>query len=164
MGIDITPAASPQDAMDGADVVVCATSAIDPVLDADAIRPGVHYSTIKPAELTAAAVNACDRVANHIRHGGPTVVRTHGIELEEDRKGSLDADAAIGEDAIPMLSDLLTGAAQGRQSPEESTCFLNYAGIGYQFTLVGGLAYEKALDAGLGNELPTDWFTEKEHP
>ena len=32
------------------------------------------------------------------------------------------------------------------------------------FTIVGGRAYELCLKAGLGTELPTEMFTELEHP
>jgi ornithine cyclodeaminase/alanine dehydrogenase-like protein (mu-crystallin family) len=164
LGIEVEAVAGIDEALTGADVVLCATSAIDAVLDADAIRPGVHYATIKPAEMTARAIAACDRVATHFRNSGPVVVRTHGVELEEDRLGSLAPDDQIDEDTMAELTDLLTGTAPRRQSADESTGFLNYSGIGYQFTLVGGLAYRMARDAGLGRELPTEWFTEKEHP
>ena len=162
--IDVEPAGSIEDAIDGADVVLCATSAIDPVLGHNHVRPGVHYSTIKPAEMTPAAIAACDRVATHLRDNAPSVVRTHGVELEEDKKGALAPDESIDESAMPELTDLITGAAEGRVQPYESTCFLNYSGIGYQFTLAGGLAYRLSREAGLGRELPTEWFTQKEHP
>jgi hypothetical protein len=37
-------------------------------------------------------------------------------------------------------------------------------GLGLQFAAAAGLAYRKAKEAGLGRELPTDWFTEDVHP
>jgi hypothetical protein len=36
-------------------------------------------------------------------------------------------------------------------------------GLGYQFAAIGSLLVEKAREQGVGNEVPTDWFTEKEH-
>jgi hypothetical protein len=42
--------------------------------------------------------------------------------------------------------------------------FLNNLGLGYQFAAAGYVLYNKAKDAGLGHELPTEWFTELEHP
>jgi len=44
------------------------------------------------------------------------------------------------------------------------TCFLNPLGLGYQFAAVGAAIYRNAKAKGVGNELPTDWFTEKEIP
>ena len=43
-------------------------------------------------------------------------------------------------------------------------CGINDMGLGLQFAAASGLAYRKAKKAGLGHELPTDWFTEDVHP
>jgi len=164
LGIEVTAVASVEDALRDADVVACSTSALDPIIGHNHIRPGVHYSSIKPAEIGPQAINACSRAVVHLRDNAPLVVRTHGVELAEDKKGALAPSESVDESRLAELTELLTGKAPGRQSAEESTCFLNYSGIGYQFTLVGGLAYQKALAAGLGREMPTDWFTQIEHP
>ncbi len=164
LGIDVVPAATVEEAIADADIVACATSALDPIIGHNHIRKGVHYSTIKTAEMAPAAIAACDRRVVHVRDNAPLVVRTHGVELAEDRKGAHAPDASVNEKAMPQLTELVTGAAKGRESADEATCFLNYSGIGYQFTLVGGVAYQKAVAAGLGRELPTEWFTQIEHP
>ena len=39
------------------------------------------------------------------------------------------------------------------------TCLLNSVGCGCQFAVVGRLLNKKAREAGLGNELPSEWFT-----
>ena len=44
------------------------------------------------------------------------------------------------------------------------TCFLNNLGLGYQFAAAGSVIYRRAKEEGVGNELPTDWFTETVHP
>ena len=62
------------------------------------------------------------------------------------------------------LDELVGGAAQGRTSDDDITCFLNYHGVGLQFAAIGALLYRKALAAGAGRDLPTDWFTQKEIP
>ena len=59
---------------------------------------------------------------------------------------------------------MIMGEAQGRASDDEITSFINDMGLGLQFAAAAGLAYRKAKEAGLGNELPTDWFTEDVHP
>jgi alanine dehydrogenase len=164
LGIPVIATNSIDDAINKADVVLCATSAIDPVLGHNAIRPGVHYATIKPAEIAPQAINAIDRAVVHLRDNVPAIVRTSGVELAEDKKGALGPDEQINEAQMPELTDLLINPTMGRQNETESTCFLNYSGIGYQFTMVGALAYQKAIEAGLGHELPTDWFTQIEHP
>jgi alanine dehydrogenase len=37
-------------------------------------------------------------------------------------------------------------------------------GLGLQFAVVAARCLKEAEKKGLGHELPTDWFTEKEHP
>jgi ornithine cyclodeaminase/alanine dehydrogenase-like protein (mu-crystallin family) len=80
-------------------------------------------------------------------------LRTHGIKLGSDKGDALPA-------ALPTLADILTGRAQGRTHADETTCFLNNLGMGYQFAVAGHVVYEKARALGVGRELPTEWFTE----
>jgi ornithine cyclodeaminase/alanine dehydrogenase-like protein (mu-crystallin family) len=56
------------------------------------------------------------------------------------------------------LADLLSGAAQGRTSPDQIT-FSERGNIqGAQFHAVAGKVYEMAAARGLGREIPTSWF------
>jgi ornithine cyclodeaminase/alanine dehydrogenase-like protein (mu-crystallin family) len=64
----------------------------------------------------------------------------------------------------PNLHDLVLGRAQGRTSPDQVSCFLNYVGLGYQFAAVGSVVNRKARELGVGRDLPTDWFTEDVNP
>ena len=41
---------------------------------------------------------------------------------------------------------------------------MNNVGIGLQFAAAGALVVDKAAAAGLGHELPDDWFSETVHP
>ena len=66
--------------------------------------------------------------------------------------------------SMATLSEIISGRREGRTSDGQVTCFLNNLGMGYQFAAAGYLVYEKAKAAGLGRELPTDWFTETVHP
>ncbi len=71
---------------------------------------------------------------------------------------------AVGFDTLPTVFDLIAGRAEGRTVADQTTCFLNNTGTGYQFAACGAVAYRKAKKMGLGNEVPTDWFTEDVHP
>ena len=42
--------------------------------------------------------------------------------------------------------------------------FLNPLGMGYQFAAVSSIIYKRAMERGIGQDLPTDRFTEKEIP
>ena len=164
-GVRVMACASPQAAVKGADVVMCATNAWSPVFFADWIEKGVHLSTIQHAELHPDVFAAADVLITHYS-GRPTVIDlSRGIEQGEKTESLRRAvRAAIGEHAPPNLHDLVLGRAAGRSSPEQVTAFLNYIGLGYQFAVVGAVLYRNARARGIGRDLPTDWFTEDVNP
>ena len=61
-------------------------------------------------------------------------------------------------DKILYFADILKGTNRGRL--DESLITYSERGNlqGMQFHAVAGLAYENAQKAGLGNEVPTEWF------
>jgi ornithine cyclodeaminase/alanine dehydrogenase-like protein (mu-crystallin family) len=112
-------AASPEEAVRGADIVVTATSSRTPVVERAWIAPGAHLCAVgasrPPAhELDAGTMAAC--------------------ALYTDRRDSLAAEAAewqaglgqghFGEDHLRgELGEVLIGARPGRQGPDEITLF-----------------------------------------
>jgi alanine dehydrogenase len=58
----------------------------------------------------------------------------------------------------PDYCDLVTGKAAGRTRDDQITFYHNMGNQGLQFSAVGGLVYRKAKAAGLGREIPTEWF------
>lgn len=165
LGTDVVAVASPEDAVRGADVVICATNTIDHVFFARWIEPGMHLSSIKRPELEPAAIRRADRVFIHAKHASPTHVVAAGVEVPEATTGKgWKLLEEIDFDALPELHDLVAGTVPGRSRLDEVTCFLNNIGRGYQFAAVGGALYRKAKAAGAGRELPTEWFTQDVHP
>jgi ornithine cyclodeaminase/alanine dehydrogenase-like protein (mu-crystallin family) len=56
------------------------------------------------------------------------------------------------------FGDLVAGRARGRTSPQQITYSERGNIQGAQFYAVAGAVYEAARRAGLGRELPTEWF------
>jgi ornithine cyclodeaminase/alanine dehydrogenase-like protein (mu-crystallin family) len=56
------------------------------------------------------------------------------------------------------LADLVSGKAKGRTSPDQITYSERGNLQGAQFHGVGGKVYELAKKAGVGREIPTEWF------
>ncbi|HSQ14497.1 MAG TPA: hypothetical protein VLM90_15835, partial [Candidatus Deferrimicrobium sp.] len=56
------------------------------------------------------------------------------------------------------LADLVTGKAKGRSSADQITYSERVNLQGAQFHAVAGKFYELAKEAGLGREIPTEWF------
>ncbi len=164
-GVEVVPAGSPEEAVGGADVVLCATNAIEPVFFARWVEPGMHLSSIKLPEIEAAALGRCDRVVVHSRDGMPADLATAGLAVPEREAGKGWALAhRIDLAHLPELADLVAGRAAGRASPREVTSFVNNVGLGLQFAAAGAAVYQKAKVEGRGRELPTEWFTQDVHP
>jgi ornithine cyclodeaminase/alanine dehydrogenase-like protein (mu-crystallin family) len=160
LGIEVIAVANARDAVKGVDVVMCATSSMRPVIGADWIDPGTHISSLKRLELDATVVAAADVVVTHVRKAPAEIVRTAGADLARDTEAEKAAlSAALRQDDLPDLADLLLGRAHGRRTEREITLFLNYMGLGYQFAVTGHLIWQRARERGLGHVLDTDWFT-----
>jgi ornithine cyclodeaminase/alanine dehydrogenase-like protein (mu-crystallin family) len=164
-GIGVVACASPQEAVKGADVVLCATNSMSPVFFADWIEKGVHLSTVQHAEFHPDVFKAADVLVAHYS-GRPAVIdSSRGIVHAETTESMRRAvRAAIGEEALPNLHDVVLGRVAGRSSPAQVSAFLNYIGLGYQFAAVGAVLYRNACARGVGRDLPTDWFTEDVNP
>ena len=171
VGLDIKPMDSAERAVAGADIVLAATNAIVPVFKPEWIEKGMHLSTIKPGEFSPDVVAKADVKATLMEDCDPVFITSHGLHVPEEPGGELqDLAKEVGWKGLVTLPELLDDRAKGRNSTrgrtskDQVTCFLNPLGLGYQFAAVGAVIYKRAKEQGRGNELPTDWFTEKEIP
>ena len=153
---------SPEQAVAEADIVLCATNAIEPVLFARWVKPGMHLSAIKRPEIEAAAVKRADHVFIHTRISTPQQEIAAGLDILPERYTDDVEERAFA--GLPLLSDLIAGGQTGRRGAEEVTCFINNLGMGFQFAAAGAALYRRALAAGAGHALPTEWFTQDVHP
>ena len=160
--VEVQPAASGREAVRGADVVLCATNSMEPVLPADWLEPGMHVASLKRLELDPSVVKAADVVVIHSRNADAPaqIIRAAGADLARDtdeRKHNLAR--ATNADAMPSLGELVLGRASGRRSARDITLFLNYTGLGSQFAATGAVIYRRAIERGVGRKLDTNWFT-----
>lgn len=166
LGIEVVAVDDPEAAIEGADIAMCATNANSKIFGLEWVESGMHITSIKHVEIDAAAVARADRVVTHTKESSPihcVVEGTRALPSRYTAKGWADIEH-LDFAKLPELTDLISGCVQGRGSDAEVTCFINNFGLGYQFAAVGGLVYQKALEAGMGRQLPTEWFTETVHP
>ena len=164
-GSDVTlaEAASASEAAASAQVVVCATNSMTPVVDPDWLRPGVHVSCIKKPEIDRPALGRCDRIV--VTAHAKTRVVPAGVPEErwrhEEHADSWWQTAPLRWEDLPDLATVLADPAgarrYGRQRDDEVTAYVA-GGSGVQFPAVCGLAHEAAVQAGLGRNLPEEWF------
>ena len=103
-GTSVVACDSPQEAVKGAEIVLCATNSWSPVFLADWIEKGVHLSTVQHAELDPGVFKAADVLVGHYS-GRPAVIDV-SLELRE-RECLLDPKAAVhlarpGSSLCPM--------------------------------------------------------------
>ena len=154
--VNVTPVNSPEQAVQGADIVLCATNSSQHVFFERWLRPGMHVSTIRGPELEPGVVAYADIVAVNDRSVHENVSFTRGTAVPKNRH----AIAGLDPTSVPSIAELIAGIAPRRSTAEQKTCFVNLPGIGLQFAAVGAAFYHKARAAGRGHELPTEWFTE----
>jgi alanine dehydrogenase len=165
VGLEIVPVDSPDAAVKGADIVMCATNTIDYVFFERWVDAGLHFTSIKRPEIEPVAIRRADITVVHTHDHRPMLFMTEGLAVPETAEGrgwTLAGD--IDFQALPELKDLVAGKIPPRTSADQVTCFLNNLGMGYQFAAAGAVVYRKAREQGLGRELPTEWFTEDVHP
>jgi alanine dehydrogenase len=160
LGIDVMAVATARQAVEAADVVMCATSSMQPVLSAEWIKPGMHISSLKRLELDASAAAAADVVVTHVREAAAQIVRTVGADLARETDIEKEVlSKTLKQDQLPDLADLVLKRTPGRRSENDVTLFLNYTGLGYQFAATGHVVWRRAQERGIGRELDTNWFT-----
>lgn len=163
--IEVQPVDTPEAAVKGADVALCATSSEEAIFFKEWLEPGMHIGSIRKPEVEMDAIRQIDRVAIHSRDVKPIVE----VSIELAKRPAVGERGAVKKTDVditkfPTLAELIAGQVKGRQSDTEVTLFMNNLGLGYQFAAAGSVVYRKAKEQGLGHDLPTDWFTESIRP
>jgi alanine dehydrogenase len=156
---------SVEECVEGADVILAATSSMVRVIEPKWLRLGMHVGCIKSEEIDGEVLDRCDRVFVHDRKQSKHLsnVMPGTPNLSEERvRGWWAEPARSGR--YPDLGELLAERVPGRERADEITCFANNVGTGLQFAAAGALALRKAREQGVGKELPDEWFTEDVHP
>jgi alanine dehydrogenase len=143
-------------------VVALATNSHEPVLDGSWLVPGQHVGSVQGRELDELTRWRVDLAVVRSRVQ-PTF---HYAEGRRPREAGEPAGSPPGKTVD--LAEVVSGRA-GRTSPEQLTLFAGggsggSSGLGTQFAAVAHCVYVAALEAGIGRELPTDWFTQEEKP
>ena len=130
---------SAEAAVEGADIVITATSAQSPVFEGRSLRPGMHVTSIANGDKTRVREeidhDAIRRAARVCVTSKPTVQANESDLFRAVRDGVLDWDG------VSELGDVILGNAPGRTEPDEITLF-KLQGLGIMDLAVGLRAYE----------------------
>ena len=142
-------------AMDGADIMVTATSVQAPLLKAAWMKPGAFYSHIGGWEDEYEVARQCDKIVcddwETVTHRTQTLSRMYAEGL------------LSGNDIHADLHELVSGQKVGRETPQERIYF-NAVGLAYIDVAIGLAMYRRAGSAGVGRELDLQQCMIFEHP
>ena len=177
LGIEVVAVDSPQSAVRGADIVSTCTDSMLPVLQGDWLEPGMHLTNLGPHEWADDVYSHADIV---IKQGVSGVALSDAEQRIEVGRGHSPIAYIAGSDEevsripppsgsrafetpgrgveLPTFLDLVSERAKGRSSDGQITAWLTVGYQGLQFTAAAAVVYQKAKEAGLGRELPTEWF------
>ncbi|MFB6155198.1 MAG: ornithine cyclodeaminase family protein [Haloferacaceae archaeon] len=144
----VAAVASAAAAIEGADVVVTATTASEPVLDGDWLEPGTHVTamgqyTPGKRELDVKTVERAKYVLD-LRERATIDAGSFMYAMEE---GAVEEDDVYAE-----LGDVVAGTVPGREDDEEITVF-DSGGTGIETAAASHLLYENAREEGLGTTI-----------
>jgi len=145
----VTPVASARDAVDGADLIVLATAAREPILRSDWVADGAHIAAVGACrpdhrEMDTALVKRA-RVFVDSRAGA---LAEAGDLVTPMREGAIDAAHIAGE-----LGQLASGTVAGRLAAGDVTLFKSL-GMAVEDVAAAHLTYERATERGLGRGIP----------
>jgi alanine dehydrogenase len=167
VGLEIIPVEKPEEVSRGADIVVSATTSLAPVFQARWLAEGTHLGSINIVEADQASFTRSDLVVVNARPfaGGSDLVRDFVMGKRMDTVGSNinKKSKQLDWKSMRELGELLTGKFKGRKNDDEITFHCNNIGLGVQHAATGARILANARRLGLGKEIPTDWFLQKEH-
>jgi ornithine cyclodeaminase len=116
-GVDEAPSA--EDALRDADVIVTATSAAEPIINRDWLKPGVHINAVGSSIPTTRELDtATMRDAALFVDRRESTVNEAGDFLFPQREGAIGPENIRAE-----IGELLIGSGEGRRSNDEVTVF-----------------------------------------
>jgi len=173
--IEVQVCDKPEDIYKGAHIVAALTDSAVPVLDGTLLEKGAHIVNIGGSGKPDA--ESLKRVDVYLRFGdAPAPVGRPELGIEDEylawearpdlrkhgdgRRGRRAHGAAVTGRRV-SLADLAAGTAKGRTAGDQITYSERGNLQGAQFFAVAGKVYELAKRAGLGREIPTEWFLQE---
>jgi ornithine cyclodeaminase/alanine dehydrogenase-like protein (mu-crystallin family) len=146
--VEVVPVSSPQDAVEPSDIVITATTGMEPTFDGDWLREGTQVNAIGGNSLVRAEVDTA------------TIVRSSRIVVDSLEQAKIEAGDFLRPvdrgllywERVFELGAVVTGRVPGRESAREITLFKSL-GIGLEDLAVGAIVYQRALEQKRGQPI-----------
>jgi ornithine cyclodeaminase/alanine dehydrogenase len=148
LGRDVVAASSPEEVASGAEILVVATSAREPVLLGHWLRPGHHVNAVGSNALNRREIDEAAVLRARF-------IAADSVEQAKLECGDLHAVVEAGKlswQQVHELGDVVAGRIALRRTPDDVTLFESQ-GLAIEDVAVGKLVYERGKDAGQGRKL-----------
>ncbi len=140
-------ARSPEEAVEGRDILITATPSYRFIVKAEWVKPGLHMNAIGAdtkgkQELEPSILPKAKIVVDNLLQSKTIGECQHAISLGLINESMIHAE----------LGEIVIGKKPGRTSPEEITLF-DATGVAFQDLIAAGLAYDLALRQKVGFRL-----------
>ena len=148
-GVRATAVRSPQEAVEGCDIVVTATTSPSPVFDGNLLSEGTHVNCIgahtpNTRELDSAAITRAKVVVDQRE----AALKEAGDILIPISEGLITSTHIYAE-----LGEIVAGAMPGRSAEDWITVFKS-CGLAVQDAVIAKMAFSKAVESGIGYDFP----------
>jgi ornithine cyclodeaminase/alanine dehydrogenase-like protein (mu-crystallin family) len=149
-GVEVVPVDRPELAARGREIIITATSAVEPVLRGEWIEDGAHLNVVgsnflSKAEIDVAAVRRATRVV---------VDSKEQCKLEAGDLVPAAEAGALQWSSVVELGAVLVGKTPGRGGPTDVTLFKS-VGLAIEDVVTAARVYEAAKTQGVGRTI--DW-------
>jgi alanine dehydrogenase len=170
LGIDVVAVDTPHEAARGVDILSTCTDSMKPTVEPEWLEPGMHVVSLGLHEIS---MQSAARFDVYVQQGREALDMPESENFRKDLGGSMGAYVTGTPeerrrlpppkkqpkiDEAPVYTDVISGKAPGRTSLEQITYYRTVGNWGLQFAAVGAVVYRKAKAAGLGHDIPTEWF------
>lgn len=145
---DVTARSSPAAIVPEVDIVITATTAAEPVFDGDLLEPGTHITAMGQYDPNRREIDATTVARS--RYVPDLRARIHqdaGAFIQARRAGIITDDHVYAE-----LGDVVAGTVTGRSTSDQITLF-DSGGTAIETVAAAKMLYERAVEAGLGQEV-----------
>lgn len=141
----IEPVRTNEEAVRGADLIVTATSSLEPVINKDWISPGAHLNAIGTHSPNSREIDSATMAAARIfTDRRESALNEAGDYLLAAKEGLVTSESIVGE-----IGELLIGTKSGRTSATEITLFKSL-GLAIEDVATANYLYNKARTESAG--------------
>ncbi|MBI2998989.1 MAG: ornithine cyclodeaminase family protein [Deltaproteobacteria bacterium] len=148
VGIKIEPVQTAEEAVRNADLLVTVTTAKEPIVSADWLKPGIHINAVGSHRPDLREIDAATfERARIVVDSREAIMAECGDILLAIKEGVITENHIYAE-----IGEILAGKKAGRTAASEITVY-KAVGIAIQDVATAQLAYEKALERKVGTNV-----------